>query len=129
MLALEQARPRLTGDHLRRLEAKADLARALEEHDAARALAADDAFHQVWVEAAGNRALAEVLGGLKLKLRRVELAYLGHEARGERSLGEHTSMIEALRARQWDWAAALLRRNWRGSLERLTTQRDTRAES
>lgn len=53
------------------------------------------------MEAAGNQALAEVLGGLKLKLRRVELAY---EARGERSLGEHTSMIEALRARQWDWA-------------------------
>ncbi|GBF06735.1 hypothetical protein DAERI_100098 [Deinococcus aerius] len=79
----------------------------------------------MWVEAAGNRALAEVLGGLKLKLRRVELAY---EARGERSLGEHTSMIEALRARQWDRAAALLRRNWRGSLERLTAQRDTGAE-
>ncbi|WP_165794216.1 FCD domain-containing protein [Deinococcus aerius] len=106
-------------------QANADLARALEEHDDALALAADDGFHQVWVEAAGNRALAEVLGGLKLKLRRVELAY---EARGERSLGEHTSMIEALRARQWDRAAALLRRNWRGSLERLTAQRDTGAE-
>ncbi|WP_019586657.1 hypothetical protein [Deinococcus apachensis] len=39
-------------------------------------------------------------------------------------LGDHAAMVEALRARQWDRAAALLRRNWRGSLERLVAQQD-----
>lgn len=64
VLALEQAGPRLTRDHLRRLEeANAGLARALVEHDATQALAVDDAFHQVSAEAAGHRTLTEVLGG------------------------------------------------------------------
>ncbi len=85
MLALEQARSQITEGHLRRLEeANADLAWALEDHDA-RALSADDAFHEVRVDAAGNRALADVLGQVKLKSRRVELAYFGQEACGERS--------------------------------------------
>ncbi|WP_102127478.1 GntR family transcriptional regulator [Deinococcus planocerae] len=129
VLALEQAAPRLTGNFLERLEqANADLARALGERDAARALSADDAFHAVWVEAAGNRTLAEVLGPLKVKLRRVELAYFGHEVRGERSLGEHTAMVDALRAGRWDRAAALLRQNWRGSLERLVAQQGAGAD-
>lgn len=130
VLALEQAGPGLTAEHLRRLEeANADLARALGEHSAARALSADDAFHEVWVTAAGNRTLAEVLGPLKVKLRRVELAYFGHEMRGEHSLGEHALMIEALRAGQWARASDLLRRNWRGSLEQLVAQQDTGTET
>lgn len=129
VLALEEAGPRLKEDHLRRLEhANANLARVVKDQDAAHALLADDAFHEVWVEAAGNRALAEVLGQLKIKLRRVELAYFGHEVQGERSLGEHTLMIEALRAGQWDQASALLRQNWRGSLERLVAQQDAGVE-
>ncbi|WP_216326440.1 GntR family transcriptional regulator [Deinococcus aestuarii] len=130
VLALEQGGPGLTEEHLRRLErANADLAHSLAQHDAARALSADDAFHAVWVEAAANRALAGVLGGLKLKLRRAELAYFGHEARGEHSLGEHTAIVAALRARQWDQACAWLRRNWRGSLERLIAQQGPGTQS
>lgn len=96
--------------------------KALADRDAAGALLADEAFHHVWVEAAGNRVLAEVLRPLKLKLRRVELAYFRHGVRGERSLGEHTAMLDALRAGQWDRAAARLRQNWRASLERLVAQ-------
>ena len=130
VLALEQAGPRLTEDDLRRLEgANADLARALERREAGGALSADDTFHAVWVEAAGNRSLSEVLGQLKLKLRRVELAYFGHEARGERSLDEHAALIEALRACRWEQASALLRQNWRGSLERLVAQQGMETES
>lgn len=120
VFALEQAGPHMTNEHLMRLErANEDLRSALARHDAVSAVSADNRFHDIWVEQAKNRELSMVLGQLKLKLRRVELAYFDEEARAQHSLAEHASIIEALRARRWIEATAVLRQNWGGSLERL----------
>lgn len=120
VFALEQVGPALTDEHLARLaRANRELQRALERQEAMDAVAADSAFHDVWIERAGNRELLVVLRQLKLKLRRVELAYFDVEARGHHSLAEHAAIIEALRAGRWTDAIAALRQNWRGSLERL----------
>lgn len=124
-LALEQAGPHLGPAHLKRLEAaNAALRQALNERDATRALAADDDFHAVWIETAGIGALKDVLGQLKLKLRRVELAYFDHEDRGEHSYQEHAAIVEALRGQRWDEAQKVLKQNWRGSLKRLLARQD-----
>lgn len=120
VFALEQAGPDLTSEHLVRLErANEDLRSALERHDAVGAVSADNQFHEIWVEQVGNCELSTVLGQLKLKLRRVELAYFDVEARAQHSLAEHASIIDALRAQEWAKATAALHQNWRGSLERL----------
>jgi DNA-binding GntR family transcriptional regulator len=120
VFALEQAGPDLTSEHLGRLErANANLRTALERHDATGSVTADTLFHDILVEQAGNRELSAVLGQLKLKLRRVELAYFDVEAHTQHSLAEHATIIEALRVQEWAKAAAALRRNWRSSLERL----------
>ncbi|HEX6123508.1 MAG TPA: GntR family transcriptional regulator [Ktedonobacterales bacterium] len=120
VFALEQAGPALTHEQLARLaRANRALERALERQDAVDAVAADSAFHDVWLEQAGNRELLVMLGQLRLKLRRVELAYFDVEARAHHSLAEHAAIIEALRARRWTDATAALRQNWRGSWERL----------
>jgi DNA-binding GntR family transcriptional regulator len=120
LLALKRAAPHLGPEQVRLLEqANATLSAALAARDAVGALAADDAFHGVWTGLAGNRALSDTLAQLKVKLRRVELAYFDHEARAERSLGEHDLILEAVRGQRWKEARALLKQNWRGSLERL----------
>ncbi|THF69708.1 GntR family transcriptional regulator [Deinococcus sp. Arct2-2] len=130
LLALDRAAPHLGPEAVRHLEqANATLSAALAARDAAGALAADDAFHGVWIELAGNRALADTLAQLKVKLRRVELAYFDHEARSERSLAEHALLVEAVRGNQWKAARTLLKRNWRGSLERLLAQESGAQES
>lgn len=120
VFALEQVGPALTDEQLGRLaSANRQLQGALERQDAEGAVAADSAFHEVWVEQAGNRELIGVLGQLKLKLHRVELAYFDVEGHAQSSLAEHAAILEALRAQQWTEATAALRQNWRGSLERL----------
>jgi FCD domain len=120
VFALEQPGPDLTSGDLERLErANGELRGALEHHDAAGAVAADNAFHDVWVERAGNRDFLAALRQFKLKLLRVELAYFDVEARAQRSLAEHATIVNALRARRWMEAMTAVRQNWRDSLERL----------
>ena len=120
VFALEQAWPYLTDDHLARLErANADLRSALARHDAMAAVSADNRFHDIWVDQAKNHELSVTLGQLKLKLRRVELAYFDGKARAQYSLAEHAAILAALRARLRNEAVAALRQNWSGSLERL----------
>lgn len=123
VLALETAAPSFGDQDLQHLEhANEDLRQALEQRDAVRAVAADEAFHDIWVAQAGNRELIAVLGQLKLKLRRVELAYFDAKARAQPSLVEHTAILEALRGQRWGEATKTLRQNWRGSLTRLHPQ-------
>lgn len=120
VFALEQAGPHLTTEHLALMErANQELRSALARHDAVGAVSADNRFHDIWVDQAENHELCVTLGQLKLKLRRVELAYFDGEARAQRSLAEHATIITALRARRWTEATDALHQNWSGSLARL----------
>ena len=55
---------------------------------------------------------------LRIKLRRVELAYFDASARALSSFREHAAIIRALSGRSLP-AAKAVRRNWRGSAQRL----------
>jgi DNA-binding GntR family transcriptional regulator len=118
--ALERSGPNLMNEDLKCLEdANEGLQQALERHDAVAAVAADNAFHHVWIKQVRNRELTAILDQLKLKLRRIELAYFNVEERTQHSLAEHARVIQALRAQQWAEAVVALHQNWQGSLERL----------
>jgi DNA-binding GntR family transcriptional regulator len=120
VLALELAFARLTPDDVRRLlDANRAMRAAAGRHDPAAAVAADEAFHQVWVERAGNGELAALAARLRAKLRRVELAYFDAASRARASFAEHAAVIRALRRRSLPAARTALRRNWRGSVERM----------
>ena len=69
--------------------------------------------------AAENRELTALLDDLKLRLRRIEIAYFGGTAAGERSVEEHARVVEALAAGDTGRAQDEVERNWRESLARL----------
>jgi DNA-binding GntR family transcriptional regulator len=74
VLALESAQ--LTPQHLSDMSlANEAMRKAIQRKDATAALRADEIFHGVWIGHSGNGELWLLLGHLKAKVRRVELAY------------------------------------------------------
>ena len=112
--------PAWTEDRLDRLRsANRDLERALAQGDAVAAAAADDAFHGVILEAADNQELTATVLDLKVRVRRIEVAYFGGSMTGEKSCREHDTVVAALAAGELDAAAAALEQNWSGTLDRI----------
>jgi DNA-binding GntR family transcriptional regulator len=95
------------------------LASALAAQDAPRASRADTEFHRLVVDAAGNPELSAIVADLKIRLRRIEIAYFGGPAAREPSVEEHRRAIAALEAGDLERAGAEIERNWRASLARL----------
>ena len=95
------------------------LRRALAAGDALGASRADAAFHQVYIERAANAELSRLLGEVKAKLRRLEVAYFGECAGADRALAEHEAIAAALGDGDLPRAAAAVRTNWEGSLARV----------
>ena len=119
-LAIELAGDRWDAERVAGLRgANEQLADALEAGDARGASAADTAFHRRLVTAAENPELTVTLDDLKLRLRRIEIAYFGGTAAGERSVEEHARVVDALAAGDIARAQAEVERNWRESLARL----------
>ena len=100
-------------------EANQAMRRAAELQDPATAVIADESFHEVWIERANNGELSALLGQFRTKLRRVELAYFDAAARARSSFREHAAIIRALSGRKLPAARQAVRRNWRGSAQRL----------
>jgi DNA-binding GntR family transcriptional regulator len=96
-----------------------ELARALRRGDARAASEADTTFHRQLVVAADNADLTAIVDDLKIRLRRIEIAYFGGAIAGEQSLDEHERIIEALAGNDLGRAQDALEHNWRKSLERL----------
>jgi DNA-binding GntR family transcriptional regulator len=120
LFALETAFKHLSPQDLARMrEANHAMRQAAQVRSPASAVLADEAFHEVWIERIGNGELSVLLGQLRTKLRRVELAYFDAAARALPSFREHAAIIRALGRRALPAARQALRRNWRGSAERL----------
>jgi DNA-binding GntR family transcriptional regulator len=120
LFALETAIRRLTVQDMTRMrEANHAMRRAAEARDPATAVIADERFHEVWVERANNGELSALLGQLRIKLRRVELAYFDAASRALSSFREHAAIIRALSGRSLPAARHAVRRNWHGSAQRL----------
>jgi DNA-binding GntR family transcriptional regulator len=120
LFALETAIRQLTAQDVTRMRAANQaMRRAAELQDPAAAVIADENFHEVWIERANNGELSSLLGQFRIKLRRVELAYFDAAARALSSFREHAAIIQALSARSRPAAREAIRRNWRGSAQRL----------
>jgi DNA-binding GntR family transcriptional regulator len=70
---------------------------------------------------AQNSELWVLVAQLKLKLRRVELAYWNRAAQTEQSVREHAAILKALRKGSRREAISALKENWEGSMRRLRT--------
>ena len=118
VLALENAQ--LTAADLRGMvSANEGMRKAIQRRDPAGALRADEVFHGVWIARAQNSELWLLIGQLKTKLRRVELAYWNRAAQTNQSFREHSAILEALKRGSRRNAVAALKRNWEGSMHRL----------
>jgi DNA-binding GntR family transcriptional regulator len=127
VLALERAFAELTPADLQEMtDANRAIERAADRQKPIDAVTADEAFHAVLICRAANSVLAAVLGQLKTKLRRVELAHFGAAARAHSSFREHAAILKALKGRSLPEAISSLRRNWQASLKRLTGSQQRR---
>jgi len=121
VLALELAFPKMTPADLHAMsDANRAMHTAAERQDSMKAVIADKAFHEVVIDRANNGVLCVLLGQLKTKLRRVELAYFDGASGAQSSFREHAAIVKALKAGSLREARASLRGNWQGSLERFT---------
>lgn len=84
---------------------------ALEAADVEGALRSDDEFHEVFVAAAGNEVLREVLGQMTPVIRRVERMRFSSFA-GRSSVSQHARIIDLARSRDAEGTAAACRDNW-----------------
>jgi len=92
-------------------------------HAAARATAADletiaalnSRFHRTIIEAAGNRRLSETIGNLAHPLLVQRRFRAFGQQRLQRSMAHHLEIVDALAARDADWAGAVMRAHILGS--------------
>jgi DNA-binding GntR family transcriptional regulator len=111
-LAARIAVPRLHEPDLERMEAAGErFATAVRASDYEAAIAADDDFHGVFVDVAGNRAVAETLTRCMPLLRRAEALRFG-TLPGKTSVAAHDQILAAARRGEVEAAVAATRGNW-----------------
>lgn len=124
-LAISLAKERLEADDLRAMHAaNARLEQALARGDAVEASKADYDFHRVFVLRSDNPRLMALVEDLKVKLRRLDMAYFKGYSVTEQSIAEHQRILEALEARDYDGAAEWIKTNWEESFERVREYAD-----
>lgn len=117
------AGPQLTDEHLGQMkQINRRLGQALEQGDGVEASREDLKFHQVLVAASDHPELIAMLEDLKVKLRRVEIAYFGGGPFVGASVAEHDSVLEHLHNGDAYAAADAVVANWQGSLKRLISE-------
>jgi DNA-binding GntR family transcriptional regulator len=123
--SLEQLAMTLAGPSLRERDVasmrrwNARLRAALDANQPIEASQADAQFHQVFIDATRNPELAQILSGLKAKLRRLEVTYFGGSLVASRSVDEHEIIIEAVERGDIVAAAEAVRQNWQQSFRRI----------
>lgn len=119
-LALKLAFPKITAQHLKRMQkANNELKEALDNKNSRAAMQADAEFHQVLIDAANNTELSCILEQLKAKYKRIELAYFSDADLLLASFEEHQMLITALKEKNLEAANEALASNWQASIERL----------
>jgi DNA-binding GntR family transcriptional regulator len=119
-LALKFAFPKMSARYIRRMQdANSELKAALNSNDSYAAMVSDAAFHQVLIDAAENPELNIILDQLKVKYKRIELAYFSHADLLLASFEEHEMLISALKTKNFKAANLALDSNWQASIERL----------
>ncbi len=92
--------------------ANASLVKAVDRRRTKEALVADLRFHTAFDDASQNPDLIAMLGRLRDRMRRVDLAYWARPGLARDSVPEHDAIIAAVRAGDLDEAVAALERHW-----------------
>ena len=96
----------------RMVDANAALTKAVERRRTKEALAADLDFHEAFDEQSGNEDLMAMLGRLRDRMRRVDLAYWARPGLARDSVPEHERILDAVRAGSLDAAVEALEQHW-----------------
>jgi len=119
-LAMRTAGPELTASDLEAMRgANRRLRVALGAKDPVEASSADHDFHDAFIRRSKNPELLGILHGLKVKLKRIEVAYFNGCLVAERSVAEHDAVLHALTQADVEEAARAVEANWRNSLSRI----------
>lgn len=79
----------------------------------------DQKFHEMIIQASDNEELQKMLAGLKVKIKRVEMHYFSQLEFMKTSYFEHLQIIDAIKKRDVNQAAAAIKANWLKSWDRL----------
>jgi DNA-binding GntR family transcriptional regulator len=108
--AAKMAAENLTEKDIERLEAINErLQKIADEGDVKNFFRVHNEFHDVFIKAAGNDKLYEMINQLVMKFKRLRLASLSQPGRMEISVEEHRNMIEAFKNHDGDRADNLVR--------------------
>lgn len=108
--AAKMAADNLTVKDIERLEAINERLRQIAgEGDVKKFFRLHNEFHDLFIKAAGNEKLSELIHQVVMKFKRLRLASLAQPGRMEVSVEEHRNMIAAFKNRDGDRADALVR--------------------
>jgi DNA-binding GntR family transcriptional regulator len=108
--AAKMAAEKLTAKDIERLEGINDRLRQIAaEGDVKTFFRVHNEFHEVFIKAAGNERLYEMINQLVMRFKRLRLASLSQPGRMEISVEEHRNMIQAFKNHDGDRADNLVR--------------------
>lgn len=109
--AARMAAKKLTDREIERLEnINARLKQLAEEGDVKSFYRVHNEFHELFIKAAGNQKLADMINQLVMKFNRPRLSSLALPGRMQISVSEHQKIIDAFKARNGDQADNLVRK-------------------
>lgn len=108
--AARMAAEKLTEKDIERLESINErLAKIAKDGDVKNFFRVHNEFHEVFIKAAGNEKLYEMINHLVMRFKRLRLASLSQPGRMEVSVEEHRNMIEAFKKHDGERADSLVR--------------------
>lgn len=112
-MAVELALPHVSAADLAQLSAtNKALALAIQQADVAQAAALDVQFHELIVQKSKNTEIEKLLGTLRPRIKRLELAHFGDTMIAKQSVKEHKTIVSALRRGDANAAANAMKQNW-----------------
>ena len=111
--AVRLAMPLLARADLARLaDINRAMAKAIERGDSQAAARFDTEFHALLVDRSGNAEIARLLGNLRPRIQRIELAFFGDQPMAQQSVADHNAILAALQRGDADAASTAMQRNW-----------------
>ena len=108
--AARMAAEKLTAKEIERLEViNARLHKIAAEGDVKTFFRVHNEFHEVFIKAAGNDKLSEMINQLVMRFKRLRLASLSQPGRMEVSIEDHSDMIQAFKDHDGERADSLIR--------------------
>ena len=108
--AARMAADKLTEKEIERLESINErLHKIASEGDVKTFFRVHNEFHEVFIKAAGNEKLSEMINQLVMKFKRLRLASLSQPGRMEVSIEDHSDMIQAFKDHDGNRADSLIR--------------------